>query len=55
MSAKTNSVDLRVMRTRQLLEESFLALMEEKGFQSVTVQDITNRATINRATFYAHF
>ena len=55
MSAKTNSVDLRVMRTRQLLEESFLALMEEKGFQSVTAQDITNRDTINRATYYAHF
>lgn len=55
MSAKTKRVDPRVRRTRQLLEESFLALMEEKGFQSVTVQDITNRATLNRATFYAHF
>jgi AcrR family transcriptional regulator len=37
------------------LEQAFLELLEEKGFQSVTVQDITDRATVNRATFYAHF
>ena len=29
--------------------------MTEKNFQSITVQDITERATVNRATFYAHF
>jgi AcrR family transcriptional regulator len=37
------------------LEQAFVELLEEKGFQSVTVQDITDRATVNRATFYAHF
>jgi len=48
-------IDPRVRRTRQLLEEAFSQLIHEKDFQSITVQDITERAGINRATFYAHF
>jgi AcrR family transcriptional regulator len=48
-------LDPRVKRTRVLLEDAFMALIQEKGFQSVTVQDITERAGVNRATFYAHF
>ncbi len=48
-------LDPRVRRTRLLLEQSFFDLIQEKGFQSVTVQDITERAGVNRATFYAHF
>jgi AcrR family transcriptional regulator len=47
--------DPRVTRTRQLLLQAFMALMNEKSFQSITVQDITERATVNRVTFYAHF
>ena len=48
-------LDPRVKRTRQLLEQSFLEVVAQKGFQSVSVQDITERAGVNRATFYAHF
>ena len=48
-------LDPRVKRTRQLLEEAFLEVVAEKGFQSVSVQDITEKAGVNRATFYAHF
>jgi AcrR family transcriptional regulator len=48
-------VDPRVKRTRKLLEQAFMELMTEKGFQSITIQDVTERATVNRATFYAHF
>ena len=48
-------LDPRVIRTRQLLEQAFLGVASEKGFQAVSVQDITERAGINRATFYAHF
>ncbi|MGB9639634.1 MAG: TetR/AcrR family transcriptional regulator [Anaerolineales bacterium] len=47
--------DPRVVRTRQLIEQAFEALLDERGFQSLRVQDITERAGINRATFYAHF
>jgi len=48
-------LDPRVKRTRHLLEQSFLEVVAEKGFRSVSVQDITEKADINRATFYAHF
>src|SRR5512141_1527903 len=48
-------LDPRVKRTRALLEQAFMALAQEKGFQALTVQDITERAGVNRATFYAHF
>jgi len=48
-------LDPRVKRTRQLLERAFLQVASEKGFQAVSVQDITERAGVNRATFYDHF
>jgi AcrR family transcriptional regulator len=47
--------DPRVKRTRKLLSQAFLELMQEKGFQAITVQDIADRAGVNRATFYAHY
>lgn len=56
MLAKTGNVeDLRVKRTRHLLQEKFWELLAEQSFQSITVQDITARAMVNRATFYDHF
>lgn len=48
-------LDPRVKRTRQLLEQAFLDVVAGKGFQSVSVQDITEKAGVNRATFYSHF
>jgi len=51
----TERVDPRVKRTRKLLQQAFLELFQEKGFASISIQDITERATVNRATFYAHF
>jgi AcrR family transcriptional regulator len=48
-------VDPRVRRTRELLVRAFWELVAEKGHTGLTVQEIAERATINRATFYAHF
>ncbi len=48
-------IDPRILRTRKLITDSFQALMAEKDFQSISVRNITDRATVNRATFYAHF
>ncbi|MEM7029325.1 MAG: TetR/AcrR family transcriptional regulator [Chloroflexota bacterium] len=48
-------VDLRVKRTRHFLIQAFEALLEEKGLQALTVRDITERAMVNRSTFYDHF
>ncbi len=47
--------DPRVTRTRLLILRAFQELLAEKSFESVTVQEIADRATVNRATFYAHF
>lgn len=47
--------DPRVRRTRDLIQRAFMELLEERGFEAIRVQDIAERATINRATFYAHF
>jgi AcrR family transcriptional regulator len=47
--------DLRIRRTRLLLQQAFTQLMTEKQFQSITVQEITDRAMVHRATFYDHF
>jgi len=55
LSNDAKSQDLRVRRTRLMIEEAFIELVQEKGFQSITVQDITDRAMVNRATFYDHF
>jgi AcrR family transcriptional regulator len=47
--------DRRVQRTRQLLLNALLSLIQEKGFEALSVQDIIDRANVGRATFYAHF
>ncbi|HEY1013682.1 MAG TPA: TetR/AcrR family transcriptional regulator C-terminal domain-containing protein [Herpetosiphonaceae bacterium] len=47
--------DPRVRRTRQALREALLALIEERGFAAILVQDIADRAAINRVTFYKHY
>jgi AcrR family transcriptional regulator len=51
----TSRTDPRVTRTRGLIEDAFLEVMEEKGFEGLSVQDVADRAGINRVTFYSHF
>jgi AcrR family transcriptional regulator len=50
-----NHTDLRVIRTKESIRDSFVELIEEKGFEAITVKDITTKAKINRGTFYAHY
>lgn len=47
--------DPRVKRTRGLIVRAFGELIAEKGHTGLTVREIAARATVNRATFYAHF
>jgi AcrR family transcriptional regulator len=47
--------DRRVQRTRQLLLDALSALILEKGYEAMTVQDVIDRANIGRSTFYVHF
>jgi AcrR family transcriptional regulator len=50
-----NQEDPRVLRTRKLIKEAFSALLQKKGFDSITIKDIAEKASINRATFYSHY
>jgi AcrR family transcriptional regulator len=52
---QTDDLDPRVRRTRQSIVQAFKNLVDLEGFQAISVQDITEQAGINRATFYAHF
>ena len=47
--------DPRVIRTRRLLKQAFIDLMGERTFEQITVQDISDRATVKRVTFYLHY
>jgi AcrR family transcriptional regulator len=47
--------DPRIRRTRKLLQGALGVLMQTKSFDEISVQDITEVATVNRATFYDHY
>ncbi|HEY3836910.1 MAG TPA: TetR/AcrR family transcriptional regulator [Bryobacteraceae bacterium] len=48
-------IDRRVVRTRDRLGDALIALLLEKSFDDVTVQDVLDRAGVSRSTFYAHY
>lgn len=52
---ENKKMDRRIMRTKQVIRDALVTLIEEKGFDSLTVKDITQRANINRGTFYLHY
>lgn len=47
--------DRRVKRTHQMLRDALFTLIEERGYDQLTIQDITERATVGRATFYVYY
>jgi len=47
--------DLRVIRTDRRIRETFLQLIDEVGFDAVTIKLLTERAEVNRGTFYHHY
>src|SRR5258708_8094927 len=52
---ENGKLDRRTQRTREQLQQALTELMAEKNYDSITVQDITERANLGRTTFYAHF
>jgi len=48
-------LDRRKQRTRRMLRDALLALIVEKGYDDLSVQDITEKADLRRATFYLHY
>lgn len=49
------SDDRRCIRTKKLIRQALSELIEEKGFNNISVTDITTKADINRGTFYLHY
>lgn len=47
--------DRRIQRTRKLLRESMLALILDRGYDDISIQDVTDHANLGRATFYLHY
>ena len=52
---KQRKQDLRVVKTKTLIKNAFLELIELNGYSKVTVTDIVEKAMINRNTFYLHY
>ena len=55
MPEAADTTDRRARRTRKALRDAFVALVLERGYDRLTVEDITERADVARPTFYAHF
>ncbi len=49
------STDPRVLRSRQMLMEALLRLLNKKEFDDISIQEIADEAGLNRATFYLHY
>lgn len=55
MAKKDGTVDLRIQKTQKSIKQAFFELIEEEGFDHISVKDITARAMISRNTFYLHY
>ena len=47
--------DLRVIKTRQTIRSALISLMSEKELSDITISELSERAQINRKTFYRHY
>ncbi len=50
-----SKVDRRVLKSREAIKNAVLELMSEKTFDEITIQDIADRANVNRSTIYLHY
>ena len=50
-----NAEDQRVIRTRRQLQASFIALVNERGFEAVTIRDVTAHAGVGYRTYFRHY
>ncbi|SET09303.1 TetR/AcrR family transcriptional regulator [Paenibacillus sp. NFR01] len=55
MNSDKPRTDPRILRTRQLLKDAFIDLMQEMDIEKISVNKIAERATVNRVTFYLHY
>ncbi|HWF89055.1 MAG TPA: TetR/AcrR family transcriptional regulator [Pyrinomonadaceae bacterium] len=55
LAGSNKKTDARVRRTRDALGDALVALMQEKAFETITVQEVLDRAQVSRSTFYSHY
>src|SRR5271170_3618116 len=55
LGSMTETTDPRILRSRQMLMEALLRLLTRKEFDDISIQEIADEATLNRATFYLHY
>jgi AcrR family transcriptional regulator len=53
--SSAESTDPRILRSRRMLMDALAKLLNEKEFEDISVQEIADAATLNRATFYLHY
>jgi len=51
----TETTDPRILRSRRMLMEALIRLLTQKEFEDISIQEIADEATLNRATFYLHY
>src|SRR5882757_7950674 len=55
MKMERKLIDRRATRTRAMLQEAHVALIMNKGYEAMTIQDICDTANVGRSTFYTHY
>jgi AcrR family transcriptional regulator len=55
LTRPSKKTDRRILRTRNVLGDALIALMQKKPFEDITVQQVLDRAGVGRSTFYAHY
>jgi AcrR family transcriptional regulator len=55
LQPETGTTDPRIVRSRRMLMDSLAKLLIKKAFEDISIQDIADEATLNRATFYLHY
>src|SRR5258708_1497961 len=55
LQPETGTTDPRILRSRRMLMDSLAKLLIKKAFEDISVQEIADEATLNRATFYLHY
>ncbi len=55
LQSATETIDPRIVRSRRMLMDALVSLLHRKDFDDISVQEIADEATLNRATFYLHY
>src|SRR5580693_7183941 len=55
LQPETATTDPRILRSRRMLMDALASLLMKKEFEEISIQEITDEATLNRATFYLHY